>query len=97
MVKEIIKVYRERIKKNSWLQQATKEKAITKLNKISVHVGYPEVLPPYYDLYDVSTYEEGSNLVLEAIKFIFQFVKDGATFCTYLNKVTKSRTVPNCP
>lgn len=69
MVKEIIKVYRERIKKNSWLQQATKEKAITKLNKISVHVGYPEVLPPYYDLYDVSTYEEGSNLVLEAIKF----------------------------
>ncbi len=69
MVKEIIQVYRERIKNNSWLQEATKEKAITKLNKISVHVGYPEVLPPYYNSYEVSSYEEGSNLVLESIKF----------------------------
>lgn len=69
MVKEIIAIYRERITNNTWLQKATKEKAIVKLNHISVHVGYPEVLPRYYKLYDVSSYKEGSNLVLETIKF----------------------------
>lgn len=83
MVKEIIEVYRERIKNNSWLQEATKEKAIVKLNKISIHVGYPEVLPSYYDLYEVSTYEKGSNLVLESIKFRKLFTQDN------LNKYNK--------
>lgn len=68
MVKEIIEIYRERIQNIDWLEQQTKDKAITKLNKITVHVGYPEVLPEYYDLYEVQSHEEGSNLLLEAIK-----------------------------
>jgi len=69
MVKEIIAVYRERINNNNWLQQETKSKAIAKLNTISVHVGYPEELPSYYDLYEVESYEEGSNLIKETLKF----------------------------
>lgn len=69
MVNEIIEVYKERLENNTWLDEKTKEKAILKLNTISVHIGYPEELPPYYDLYQVGSYEEGSNLVLEAVKF----------------------------
>jgi putative endopeptidase len=70
MVDEIISVYRERIENNTWLQQETKLQAITKLNTITVHVGYPEELPSYYDLYEVESYEEGSNLILESLKFV---------------------------
>ena len=69
MVYEVINVYKERLHNNTWLDDATKEKAIVKLNKISVHIGYPEELPPTYNLYEVGSYAEGSNLVLESIKW----------------------------
>ena len=68
-VYEVINVYKERLYNNTWLDDATKEKAIVKLNKISVHIGYPEELPPTYNLYEVGSYAEGSNLVLESIKW----------------------------
>ena len=63
------RVYRDRIKNNAWLQPETKSKAITKLDAMTIHVGYPEELPSYYDLYEVESYEEGSNLILETLKF----------------------------
>lgn len=69
MVHEMIGVYRDRIKNNAWLQPETKSKAITKLDAMTIHVGYPEELPSYYDLYEVESYEEGSNLILETLKF----------------------------
>ncbi len=68
MVFEMIDVYKERIKNNDWLQEETKKMAIKKLEALSVHVGYPDELPPYYDEYNIESYEEGSNLVNEAIK-----------------------------
>jgi putative endopeptidase len=76
MVKEIIAIYKKRIKNNTWLNEATKAKAILKLNKITVLIGYPEELPKYYDKYEVKSYEEGSNLVKEAIKFSRLTTKD---------------------
>ncbi|HHT82290.1 MAG TPA: M13 family peptidase [Acholeplasmataceae bacterium] len=69
MVNEVINVYKERLEKNTWLNKDTKAKAILKLNKISVQIGYPEELPQYFDKYEVGSYEEGSNLVLESIKW----------------------------
>ena len=68
MVHEMIGVYKERIMHNTWLNDKTKEKAIKKLNTLTVHVGYPDVLPPYYDLFDVKGYEEGSDLIQERLK-----------------------------
>ncbi len=68
MVHEMIDVYKERITHNTWLDEATKEKAIKKLTKLSVHVGYPDEIPPYYDLFNISSYEEGSNLIQEKLK-----------------------------
>jgi putative endopeptidase len=68
MVHEMISVYKERIEQNTWLNQNTKDLAIKKLSTLSVHVGYPDELPNYYDLFEISSYDEGSNLLLERIK-----------------------------
>ena len=68
MVHEMIDVYQERIAGNTWLKEKTKDKAIKKLSALSVHVGYPDELPPYYDLFDIKGYAEGSDLVQERLK-----------------------------
>lgn len=49
MVFEMINVYKKRIENNDWLAPVTKSKAIKKLDTLSVHVGYPEILPAYYE------------------------------------------------
>lgn len=67
MVHEMIDVYKERLHGNTWLNEQTKEKAISKLSALTVHVGYPDELPSYYDQFEVLGYENGSDLVLEKI------------------------------
>lgn len=67
MVHEMIDVYQERIAHNTWLNEKTKEKAILKLSTLNVHVGYPDELPPYYDLFEIKGYENGSDLIQEKL------------------------------
>lgn len=67
MVHEMIGVYQERITDNSWLNEKTKEKAIKKLSTLSVHVGYPDELPPHYDRFEIMGYEKGSDLIKERL------------------------------
>lgn len=67
MVFEMIDVYQERIANNSWLNDKTKEKAIKKLSTLTVHVGYPDELPPYYDRFEIKGYEQGSDLIQERL------------------------------
>ncbi|MFC3927260.1 M13 family metallopeptidase [Streptococcus caprae] len=47
-VATMIEVYKDRLTNNDWLQRETIEKAITKLNVITPHIGYPEKLPATY-------------------------------------------------
>lgn len=68
MVFEMIDVYKERIVANDWLQEETKEKAVEKLGTLQVHVGYPDELPAYYDLYEILSYDEGANIVELALQ-----------------------------
>ncbi|GEO59381.1 M13 family metallopeptidase [Companilactobacillus bobalius] len=42
MVERMIGIYKQRLTDNTWLSQATKDKAILKLNKIVIKVGYPD-------------------------------------------------------
>ena len=49
MVHEIIDTYKERVKNNDFLMEATKEKAILKLEKIEVKMGYPDKVDPFFD------------------------------------------------
>lgn len=63
MVQTMIGVYKERLATKEWLSEATREKAIVKLNNIGVHVGYPDKIPAVYDLFVTKTAEEGGTLV----------------------------------
>jgi len=67
MVHEMINVYQERISGNTWLNEETKEKAIKKLSTLAVHVGYPDELPTYYEQFEITGYEQGSDLVQEKL------------------------------
>lgn len=42
MVKEMLDVYKERIQKLTWMQDATKAKAIHKLEAMKLNIGYPD-------------------------------------------------------
>ena len=49
IVKEIIETYKSRVARNDFLSAATKEKAILKLSKIEVKMGYPDACRKIYD------------------------------------------------
>ena len=49
MVKQVLDVYRERIIKLDWMQDATKVEAVKKINSMTVKVGYPDQWPSYMD------------------------------------------------
>ena len=49
IVYQIIDAYKDRIAKNEVLEEATREKAILKLSKIGVKMGYPDKVEAIYD------------------------------------------------
>lgn len=49
MVKEFIQVYQSRIRKLDWMSQATKDKAIRKLETMTIKIGYPDSWESYLD------------------------------------------------
>jgi len=53
MVLKMTHVYQQRLKANDWLSTATSEKAIVKLQKLTIKVGYPDAIDPLYRKYRV--------------------------------------------
>lgn len=49
MVKRMIATYKERIQNSSWLSPATSAKAVVKLDKIAIKMGYPDKVEAVYD------------------------------------------------
>ena len=66
-VATMIDVYKLRLQKADWLAPETREKAITKLNVITPHIGYPEKLP---ETYDKKIIDENLSLVENAQKLV---------------------------
>lgn len=54
MTAEMIKVYQERLAKNTWLSRTTIDKAIKKLDAMTVFIGFPDKLPEIYEQFIVS-------------------------------------------
>lgn len=54
MVKEIIETYKKRVQRNDFLSEETKSKAILKLDKIEIKMGYPDKADELYDAIIVS-------------------------------------------
>lgn len=50
MIDNMIATFRERIQKNDWMNDSTKTKAITKLDKITRKIGYPDKWRDYSSL-----------------------------------------------
>lgn len=69
MVKEMIAIYQERLEHNTWLSEATCQKAIVKLGTLGIHVGYPEKIPAFYDRFHTKPKSEGGTLVENARRF----------------------------
>ncbi|MDO4903204.1 MAG: M13-type metalloendopeptidase [Limosilactobacillus sp.] len=60
MVEQMIKVYKDRLSNNTWLSQATRDKAVLKLEKLGIQVGYPDNIPALYDQFKV---DESASLI----------------------------------
>ena len=60
IVYQIIDAYKDRISKNEFLEEATKEKAILKLSKIGVKMGYPDKVE---DIYSSLVFNERDSLL----------------------------------
>lgn len=60
MIKNIIKAYQNRIQNLTWMSNETKIKAVEKLNKITIKIGYPDKWKDYSALTILSP-EEGGN------------------------------------
>lgn len=72
MIKQMIAIYKQRLADNTWLSEATKQKAIVKLDKIVVKVGYPEKIEERFKKYHIdenlSLYDNLLNLTKVTIQ-----------------------------
>ena len=69
IVKQIVATYQKRIATNDILEQATKDKAILKLSKMGIKMGYPDRVE---DLYTKLVFDESKSLydIVRALKQI---------------------------
>ncbi len=72
MIKNMLKVYEERIQDNDWLSESTKKQAIVKLQALKLKIGYPEKNQAVFDRLVVdlnkSLYENQALINQEKIK-----------------------------
>ena len=61
MVHDIIAVYRKRLQNNDWMSEATKEKAIHKLDSMGIKIGYPDEWDDLMDAVEILAPEDGGT------------------------------------
>ncbi|EPH93634.1 putative neprilysin [Enterococcus faecalis 13-SD-W-01] len=76
MIEKMIGVYKKRLENNTWLSSKTREKAITKLDKLGIQVGYPDTIPALFDQFITVPAEEGGTLLSNALHFSKLSYKD---------------------
>ena len=69
MVKKMIAVYKKRLEENDWLGDATKEKAVIKLNNLGIQVGYPDKIPALFDQFKTVPADQGGTLLSNTLVF----------------------------
>ena len=68
MVKKIIEAYKDRMRKNTFLQDSTKEKAILKLSTINIKMGYPDAVNEIYSKMHITDEESYYDAVMKIRK-----------------------------
>ena len=69
MMEDIKETYRRRIRELDWIKEETKNKAIEKINKLSLHVGYPDKWENLNGI-EIKSYKQGGNLVSNKNKIV---------------------------
>lgn len=62
MVKDFIAIYRERIQALDWMSDATKQKALRKLDTMKIKIGYPDKWDSYADNASIKSVLDGGSL-----------------------------------
>lgn len=79
MVNDIISVYKERINNLDWMSAATKEKAINKLDKMGIKIGYPDKWDTYLDSAQINSKADGGSYfdnILEIAKASVKYLSE---------------------
>ena len=76
MIREFIAIYKERIQAQDWMSDATKAKAIRKLDTMGVKVGYPDSWDTYLDNAEIKSPEEGGSFFSNTIAIQMAFQAD---------------------
>lgn len=63
MIEQILKEYEAIISRQDWMSDATKRKAIRKLETMQVKIGYPDQWPAARDMMQVTPVSEGGSLL----------------------------------
>ena len=68
MVQDIISAYEERIRSLDWMSPETKQKALRKLETMTVKIGYPDSFDTYLDDVDIRSAAEGGSYFLNMVE-----------------------------
>ena len=59
----IMDEYRKKLEQLDWMSPATKKKALLKLDKMDINIGYPEAWPEYIEQLQIKAPGEGGSLI----------------------------------
>ncbi len=79
MVNDIVSVYKERIDKLEWMSEETKAKAINKLDKMGIKIGYPDQHDSQLDNAEIKSKEDGGSYfenILEIAKANMKYMSE---------------------
>jgi len=87
MADNLIEAFRKRLCTNDWLSPETIQKALAKLDTLTVHIGYPDEILPIYDRFVVTSADDGGTLLGNTLAFARLARKENfARFGTAVNR-----------
>ena len=72
MVEKMISIYEQRLSDNAWLSEDTKKKAIVKLDKIVIKVGYPDKIQDIYRKFEINENDSLYDNIVRLRRLIVQ-------------------------
>ncbi|GAW98932.1 M13 family metallopeptidase [Secundilactobacillus mixtipabuli] len=89
MVVKMVNVYKKRLANNTWLGKATREKAILKLDKLGIQVGFPDKIDPLYSKFKVTSASQGGSVLSNLMTFTR--IRNEDDFARWNQPVDRSR------
>lgn len=88
MVRDIVSVYKERINNLDWMSEETKKKAINKLDKMGIKIGYPDKHDSQLDNAEIKSKADGGSY----FDNILEIAKANTEYMSGLQGTTPDKT-----